>query len=85
MPEGYGSWYFGISDPAPIGTIPDIIKYGDTGLIMGNNSPGCIVKNIDRALKDPTLEKIVLKNKKIEREFTFESTIKQWKRILDNS
>ena len=68
----------------PVGTIPDIIKDGKTGFIMGNNAPECIAKNINRALKDPNLEKIALNAKKmVESEFTFESTVKQWKRILD--
>lgn len=69
----------------PVGAIPDIIKDGETGYIMENNSPECIVKHINRALTDPRLEKIALNAKiTIEREFTFEITVKRWKRILDN-
>ena len=68
----------------PVGAIPDIIKDGETGYVMENNSPECIVKNINRALMDPTLEYIAMNAKKmVEREFTFEITVKQWKRILD--
>jgi len=69
--------------------IQNIIHAGIRGsdeIYYENYSPGCIVKNIKRASTDPTLEKIACKAKiMIEREFTFESKIWQWKRILDNS
>jgi glycosyltransferase involved in cell wall biosynthesis len=68
----------------PMGAIPDIIKDGETGFIMDNNSPECIAKNINRALNDPNLENIAIKAKMlVEREFTFEITVQQWKRILN--
>ena len=69
----------------PVGAIPEIIKDGETGYILENNSPDCIAKNITRALKDPNLQNIALNAKRmIETEFTFEIAVKQWKRILDN-
>lgn len=68
----------------PMGAIPDIIKDGETGFIMKNNSPECIAKNVIRALQDSDLEKIALQAKtRIEREFTFDITVKQWKKILN--
>ena len=69
----------------PVGAIPDIIKDGETGYIMENNSPDCIAKSIKEHLKDPNIENIARNAKKmVEREFTFEIAVKQWKRILDN-
>jgi glycosyltransferase involved in cell wall biosynthesis len=68
----------------PVGANLDIIKDSETGYIMENNSSDCIEKNVNRALKDPNLEKIALSAKlMVEREFTFDITIKLWKRILD--
>lgn len=68
----------------PVGAIPDIIKEGETGFIMENNSPECIAKNINRALNDPNLETIALNARlMIQREFTFDISVKQWKKILE--
>jgi len=68
----------------PVGAIPDIIKDGETGFIMKNNFPACIAANILRALEDPNLEKIAMNAKKIvDKEFTFNNTVYQWKKILN--
>ena len=68
----------------PIGAVPDIITEGETGFLMEDNTPECIARNVIRALQDPNLEKIALQAKTmIEREFTFDNTVKQWKGILD--
>jgi glycosyltransferase involved in cell wall biosynthesis len=68
----------------PVGAIPDIIKDGETGFIMENNSPECIVKSISRALNDPNLETIALNARlMVQREFTFDISVQQWKRILE--
>jgi glycosyltransferase involved in cell wall biosynthesis len=67
-----------------IGAVPDIITEGETGFFMEDNTPACIAKNVIRTLQDPNLEKIAREAKTmIEREFTFDNTVKQWKRILD--
>jgi glycosyltransferase involved in cell wall biosynthesis len=67
----------------PVGAIIDIIKDKETGFIMENNSPACIAENIIRALEDPNREKITMNAKNlVEKEFTFDCTIMQWKRIL---
>jgi glycosyltransferase involved in cell wall biosynthesis len=69
-----------------IGAVPDIITEGETGFFLEDNTPESIAKDVIRALQDPNLEKIALQAQiMIEREFTFENTVKQWKRILDNS
>jgi glycosyltransferase involved in cell wall biosynthesis len=69
----------------PVGAIPDIIKDGETGFIMKNNTPECIAENINRVLKDSNLEKIVINAKNfIEKDFTFESAVIRWKTILED-
>jgi glycosyltransferase involved in cell wall biosynthesis len=66
-----------------VGAIPDIIKDRETGFILENNSPLCVAESILKALGDPNLEKIALHAKKmVEKDFTFDSTVNQWKRIL---
>ena len=68
----------------PVGAIPDIIKDGDTGFIMKNNSPECISANIIRALDHPDLEGISLRARALmEREFTFERTVEKWREVLE--
>jgi len=69
----------------PVGAIPDIIKDGETGFIMENNSPECIAENIIRALNHQNLEQIA-KNARtlVEREFTFEKAVERYKRILSS-
>jgi glycosyltransferase involved in cell wall biosynthesis len=67
----------------PVGSIPDIIRDGDTGFIMDNNSPTCIVENIIRVLENPDLEKIAIKAKKVTREkFSSKSTVQEWENIF---
>jgi len=67
----------------PVGGIPDIIKDGETGFIMENNSPECIAKNITRVLNHPNLEEIT-KNARslIEKEYTYGTAVERYKEIL---
>jgi glycosyltransferase involved in cell wall biosynthesis len=68
----------------PVGTMPDVIKDGETGFVMENNSPECIAKNIVRALNDPSLEQVARNARNlVEREFTFEKAVDSYKRILE--
>ena len=67
-----------------VGAIPDFIKDRETGFIMENNSPVCVTENILRALENPNLEKIAMNAKKmVEKEFAFDSKVKQWESIFD--
>jgi glycosyltransferase involved in cell wall biosynthesis len=67
----------------PVGAIPDIIKDGETGFIMENNSPECIAANIVRAMNHPDLEKIARNARAlVEREFTFEKAVERYRSIL---
>lgn len=68
----------------PVGMIPSLIKNGETGFIMENNSPPCIAENIIRIMDYPDLDTIVLNaQKKIEGEFSLTSTAEHWKTILE--
>ena len=67
----------------PVGAIPDIITDGKTGLIMENNSPECITRNVIRALNHPKLEKFA-RNARVlvEREFTYQAAVERYRDIL---
>jgi glycosyltransferase involved in cell wall biosynthesis len=68
----------------PVGAVPDIIRNGETGFIMENNSPQCISDNIIKALQDPNLGKIASHAKEmVEKEFNFETTVTQWKQLFE--
>jgi len=48
-----------------VDAIPDLIKDGENGFLMENNSPECISKNVLRALSDPNLDNIVKRAQEI--------------------
>jgi len=66
-----------------VGAIPDVIKDGETGFIMEDNSPECIAKNIVRALNHHNLGRIT-KNAHVlvETEFTYEKAVERYRKIL---
>ncbi|PXF51584.1 MAG: hypothetical protein C4B55_04235 [Candidatus Methanophagaceae archaeon] len=68
----------------PVGSIPDVIKDGETGFILEDNSPECIAKNVIRALEHPNLEEIV-KNARnlIEEEYSYEVMVRKCRDSLD--
>jgi glycosyltransferase involved in cell wall biosynthesis len=69
-----------------VGSVPDIIKDNVTGFIMENNSPACIRENIIKSLENPDLERIAMNAKKmVDKEFSFEETVEQWKRLIHNN
>lgn len=68
-----------------VGHIPNMVKDGETGFIMENNSPECIGKNILRALNHPNLDKIVKNARElVEKEFTYEVAVERYGKILEN-
>ena len=70
----------------PVGAIPDVIIDGKTGFIMENNSPECIAENVIRALNSPDLERIAENGRRfVEENFSFEKTVENWKRILQDT
>jgi len=42
----------------PVGGVPDLIKDGETGFILENNTPECIASSVIRALAHPNLGEI---------------------------
>lgn len=48
-----------------VGGIPDVIKDGDTGFIMENNSPECVAENVIMVLNDSNLDRIVKNAKEL--------------------
>ncbi|MGB7533085.1 MAG: glycosyltransferase family 4 protein [Halobacteriota archaeon] len=67
-----------------VGSVPDIIKDGETGFILEDNSPECITKNVIKALEHFDLEGIV-KNarRQVEEEFTYEAAVERYGNILE--
>ena len=70
---------------APVGMIPDVIKDGETGFIMKNNSPACIAENVERVLNHPALDEIIKNARKlVEKEFTYAAAVERYKKILED-
>ena len=67
-----------------VGGIPDVIKDGETGFILENNTPECIAENILRALNHKNLEEIV-KNARnlIEERHSYKAAVERYKEILN--
>ena len=68
----------------PVGGVPDLIKDGETGFIMEDNSPESIARNVVRALGHPNLEQIVQNARKlIEQEYTYEIMVGKCRQALE--
>ena len=62
----------------PVGGIPDLIRDGETGFILQNNSPECIAETVVKALEHPGLEEIVRKARLvIEEEYTYQAMVEK--------
>ena len=67
----------------PVGAIPDVIKDGETGFILENNSPEGIAENVMRALNHQDLDKIVKSARElVGKEFTYEAAVERYRKIL---
>jgi glycosyltransferase involved in cell wall biosynthesis len=67
----------------PVGAIPAVVKDGETGFLMKENSPECIAENILRVISNPRLSEIVKAARKlVEEEYTFEAAVDRYKMIL---
>lgn len=67
-----------------VGMIPDIIKDGETGFFLDNNSPECIGDTVNRVLSSTALERISVNGRQfVEKNYTFESAVARWKSIID--
>jgi len=68
----------------PVGGVPDLIKDGETGFIMEDNSPECIASNVIRALDHPGLGEITQSARKlVEEEYAFKPMVEKRKIALD--
>jgi len=68
---------------APVGVMPDVIKDGETGFIMEDNSPQCIAANVIRALNHPNLNEIAKAARQlVEKEYTHEAAVERYRSIL---
>jgi len=66
-----------------VGGIPDVIKDGETGFILEDNSPECIARNILRVLEYPKLDEIIKKaSNLVEEEYTYEPSLARWKEMF---
>lgn len=66
-----------------VGGIPDVIKDGETGFILKDNSPKTISQGVIRALQHPNLEKLTQNARAIvEKEYTYEAAVERYRSIL---
>ena len=71
-----------VSLVTPVASV-DVIKDGESGFILENNSPECIAKNVIRALEHPNLDEIVNNAcNLLEEEFSYEKVVKQYRDII---
>ncbi len=66
-----------------VGCIPDLIKDGETGFILEDNTPECIAKNVIRALEYPNLEQITRNARDlVVTEYSYEPMVEKCRRAL---
>lgn len=67
----------------PVGGIPDLVKDGETGYILQDDSPECIARNVIRALEHLNLEEMSQNARRlIEQEYAFHIISEKWKLML---
>jgi len=68
-----------------VGVVPDVVKDGETGFILEDNSPECIAKNVTRALEAPNLSEIAKKARMlVEDRYTYELAVERYREVLKN-
>ncbi len=70
-----------------VGAIPDVIKDGETGFLLEDNSPECIAETVLKVLDmpDDKLEKVSDNARAlVEEKFTFEAAVERWSEIFDD-
>jgi glycosyltransferase involved in cell wall biosynthesis len=69
----------------PVGGIPTIIKDGETGFILKNNSSPCIASNIVRLLDDHKIVTVIGNaNQLMQNEFRFEKRVEEFTIMFDH-
>ena len=69
----------------PVGSIPAVIKDGETGFILEDNSPECIAKNVIRFLEYPELDEIVKNARRlIEGNYIYGVAVERYRDILES-
>ena len=67
----------------PVGGVPDVIKNGETGFILEDNSPECIAKNVIRALGYPKLDEIARNARAlVEKKYAYGAAVERYKKIF---
>jgi glycosyltransferase involved in cell wall biosynthesis len=67
----------------PVGGLPDLVKDGETGFIMENNTPECIARHILRVLDNPDLTRIAQAARiKVVSQNSFQAVRDTWDGIL---
>ncbi len=65
--------------------LPDVVKDRETGFILEDNSPECIVENVIGALENPNLNEIAKKARMlIEERYTYELAVERYGEVLKN-
>jgi glycosyltransferase involved in cell wall biosynthesis len=68
-----------------VGAISEYIKDEETGFLMEDNSPKCIIENAIRALNCPELDRIARNARSlVEREFSYEVAVRSWQSALES-
>jgi glycosyltransferase involved in cell wall biosynthesis len=69
----------------PVGAIPDIIKDGENGFVLEDNSADAIARNIERALESNNLEKVSKKARHlVEVNYSYEAAEERYRRIIES-
>jgi glycosyltransferase involved in cell wall biosynthesis len=68
----------------PVGAVPDIIRDGETGFILEDNSPRCIARGIIKALEYPKLNEIVENARRlVEKQYVYEAMAERYRDALE--
>jgi glycosyltransferase involved in cell wall biosynthesis len=66
-----------------VGYIPDIVRDGETGFILGDNSPDSIAENALKAILHPKLEQIALNARMVaEATASYEKSVSQYAAVI---
>jgi glycosyltransferase involved in cell wall biosynthesis len=66
-----------------VGAVSDVLKDDETGFLLNDNSPACLVEGIATALAYPDLRRIVTNARAlVESEFRYETLAEAWRDII---